>query len=370
MTIYNIKTGYYQLGKRRYRSKIDAMLANTGEHVQWIFNNDEFSKWDWTKEPTDSLETLYRQRAQQLRDSYDHLALFYSGGSDSNNILNIFLRNNIRLDEVVVYWPLELTKNIYTPTHTDFSQNNWLSEWDLVLKPDLQWLAANHPEIKITFVDISESTVSAMENITEDWFVSRASLSPSGPSTIDKYGKYHAVTEHITGRLKTAYIRGIDKPKIMYRDSEYYVFFIDKIINHMDWTGVFDQNTVLEFFYWSPDCVPLMIKQAQIVKKFFEDQPSLRWMISGHSSKKSEAITAYHNIVKPLIYPYWRSSIFQAGKLDSREQMDQITMHLYPEHSVETYYQGWEKFIGAVDPKYIDSDTNDTVGFVSQFYKL
>lgn len=62
---------------------------------------NEFDSVDWKTEPTESMKTLCKQRAQQLRDSYDYLILYNSGGSDSTTVLNAFLDNNIFVDEVV-----------------------------------------------------------------------------------------------------------------------------------------------------------------------------------------------------------------------------------------------------------------------------
>jgi hypothetical protein len=68
--------------------------------VQLIFNQTHFDQVPWQQQPEASLDDLYRQRAQELRDQYDHLVLMYSGGIDSHNILETFLRNQIHLDEV------------------------------------------------------------------------------------------------------------------------------------------------------------------------------------------------------------------------------------------------------------------------------
>jgi hypothetical protein len=58
---------------------------------------------DWSKELDCSLQETYRRRAQQIRDMYDYVVLYFSGGSDSITALNAFVNNNIHIDEVVVY---------------------------------------------------------------------------------------------------------------------------------------------------------------------------------------------------------------------------------------------------------------------------
>ena len=60
-------------------------------------------KSDWSIEPSCSLQEMYRQRAQQIRNTYDYVVLYFSGGSDSITAFNAFVKNNIHIDEVVVY---------------------------------------------------------------------------------------------------------------------------------------------------------------------------------------------------------------------------------------------------------------------------
>jgi hypothetical protein len=56
---------------------------------------------DWTVEPLETFKDLCKEYAQYIRDNYDYVILYYSGGSDSTTILNTFLDNNIKIDEIV-----------------------------------------------------------------------------------------------------------------------------------------------------------------------------------------------------------------------------------------------------------------------------
>lgn len=72
------------------------------EKDDFSFQVDSRFDVDWSIEPKESMEELCYRRAQQLRDQYDYLILYYSGGADSKTILETFLKYNIPLDEVVV----------------------------------------------------------------------------------------------------------------------------------------------------------------------------------------------------------------------------------------------------------------------------
>jgi hypothetical protein len=104
--IYNHK-GAYLVGGVPYANKLEACLALNripgDHHVHWDYHEHVYDHQPWTHEPPVSIEELYRQRALQLREQYDHLVLFYSGGADSHTILQTFIKNNIKIDEVFCF---------------------------------------------------------------------------------------------------------------------------------------------------------------------------------------------------------------------------------------------------------------------------
>jgi len=63
--------------------------------------DDAFDSLDWSIEPIETFKELCKQRALQLRNTYDYIILHFSGGSDSTTVLNSFLDNNIPIDEIV-----------------------------------------------------------------------------------------------------------------------------------------------------------------------------------------------------------------------------------------------------------------------------
>ena len=59
------KFGYYKIGNKKTYSKLEAIELHdrTGVHPEWEFNSAEFSCYDWSKEPSESLGELYKNRA-------------------------------------------------------------------------------------------------------------------------------------------------------------------------------------------------------------------------------------------------------------------------------------------------------------------
>jgi hypothetical protein len=85
-----------------HKNKVQALLEATRLRKQglpcvvwYLWYHDTFKNFNKDLLGKIPLKTLYKERAQQLRDNYDELILYYSGGSDSHNILHTFLQNNI-----------------------------------------------------------------------------------------------------------------------------------------------------------------------------------------------------------------------------------------------------------------------------------
>lgn len=96
---------YWEYNGVKYKRKFKALEA-AGRDVDKItchVFSDKFLTHDFTQEPSESLNELIDIRCHQIRDKYPYIKLWFSGGSDSTTILNGFLRNNIHIDEIIVY---------------------------------------------------------------------------------------------------------------------------------------------------------------------------------------------------------------------------------------------------------------------------
>lgn len=370
--IRNPQLGYWQVGDRKFIDKTTALLESTQtkHHIQWIFNDQEFSKHNWKVEPQDTLETLYAQRARQLRETYDYLILSFSGGSDSVNILRTFLKNHIHLDEIVIQWPHKAAANLYTPNTQDIGQDNWLSEWDFTVRPQLQWLATFHPEIRITVYDYTDDMTNYVKSSMNDtWYLERNTYSPFGHIRHDAIRNIGL--KRLENNQKVGYIYGVEKPKMMYKDNRYYVYFIDLLSGRVALPQYLNiDDCVMEFFYWSPRCVPLMIKQAHVIKRFMEANTACRSLITGHV-KDGDAITKYQDLIEPLIYPghveTFQVSKFRKGHL----AVDKIIIeNIFEDTVLDTYLSGIQELLAEVDQKYYDPETTIVTGLVSPFYEI
>lgn len=311
----NQHLGYYHVGETIFTSKVKALIEGTTRNLQveWKFNNDVFNQVNWTIEPSENILQLYKERAQQLREKYDYLILAYSGGSDSHTILQTFLNNNIRLDEIVVSWAKGLDGS-YTPNKDDIDTSNGLSEWDFTIHPVLKWLAANHPNIKITIHDWASNV--RLQKIEDDYILDRNHN--FAPFAANRW--FLTELPDIRARLdkidKAGLILGCDKPRVCFSDGAYRLYFLDIVASNVGSqisSKLLQDDLHTELFYWSPDSIKILAKQAHLVVKFFETLPGLKKYITWPISKSTNR-QFYETAIRAIIYPEWDLDTFQVNK--------------------------------------------------------
>lgn len=320
------KYGCYICGGITFLSKFKALeyanQINTGV-VRFYYHDHIWDTFDKTLLGKVPLTTLYKERAQQLRDRYDHLVLHYSGGADSHNILHTFLVNNIKLDEVSVRWAKPLRDGkFYTPNKNDQSPTNAVSEWDYAIKPTLDRLKSTHPEIKITIVDFSDKLDDKLvksnniENRIVELNMSRGALF-SLTARLNPKVEQEATTA--TRNKRIGHMFGIDKPIVNIDSTGYNMCFQDAMLENTLMYEAQSQGSV-EFFYWAPDFPILPMEQAyQIALKFKTDAAAKETLFEDWADRDSEIIRnkihAEQQVQKQVLYrDSWSFDTFQAGK--------------------------------------------------------
>lgn len=357
--------GEWRVGSEIFRNKSMALLRATelGADVSYHYYDDIFSSVDRSLLGKIPLSVLYKERAQQLRDKYDHLILYYSGGADSRNILMTFLSNDIKLDTVMVKWPFKAVgKNIY-PITNDPDSINYMCEWDLVIKPDLEWLRRKHPEITIELVDWLEdaSDRSFMDRSFDDLhqftYMSNILRVPSS-SQIEK-------TLANKGK-KVASIYGVDKPVFWLSSDNTFHFLFNDTATTVNPPR--DHNpSGAEYFYWTPDMPIIVYEQCYQLMKWFERnrryRDLARPMPTSLLSKEeiNKRWMKQLEITKSVIYPTTNRIIFQADKpLRSKENFIGVTKDFYLETHPELYKMKaawkyhWNSWMQQIDPRFHD----------------
>ena len=368
------KRGYYLVGDKKYYSKFQAIVASSKTHFfpTFNFNDDIFSAADWKNEPVESITEIYRQRALQLRSKYDHLVLCYSGGSDSTNILHAFLDNNIPIDEIYFYGPFG--SNQGKQGKITNGAEYMIREIDLVAVPYVQELSKKH-KFKVTFYDWSDDIINSFKDPDWIWTDLNARLSPSALVR----NRLHETRPHLDlseqGK-KVGFIYGVDKPKIIIKDDQYYMGFLDLILH-----GVISNCSAAtgnewdydEYFYWTPDMPKLVIKQAHILKNFLESNPVFKNLVSGsHLNTYSfEQKQNWEKIMKKLLYPTVNTDVWQTEKNRTLvfSQTDKWFMDLNDYQARKHWLTGIEEVKRIISPTWFNFESIEE-GFVGSWSKL
>lgn len=318
MSNFNKRLGYYIVGDQEFESKIAAALysVKVNKPMEWIFNNKVFSSYNWQQEPEETLDELYDRRARQIRNKYDYVIISYSGGADSHNMLMSFIRQNLHVDEILV----NTTEKANRLTVNDVNckqATNAGAEHQLQAMPRLKELAPLIPKTKISILDLSDYVFANFEEAKDaSWVLDKKEgLNPAGVSRFN-YLYYSEVRKTFDKDKKIALVMGIEKPKVTIENGNVFVRFIDRIANIVTVTGhVKDYtNTTIEFFYWSPECVPMLIKQGHVVKKWLEANPHIQPDFYAENINFEKIRLVHERVLRSVVYSTWDNNWFQADK--------------------------------------------------------
>ena len=341
------KNGYYQIGDVYCANQITAyqQASRTKQPVKWHFNDEVYNNFNWRSRLNLPITELYRIRAQQLRDKYDYLILWFSGGADSTTALQSFVDNNIHLDEVMIAWPCTRTQGKYTPSF-DPSAENIVSEWDYSIKPQLEWLSKNHPNVKITILD-QLATPDTQEDHADTWTI----VEKHGFATINRQ---RLLDKELQLRYKQhkniACISGSAPPEVSVLDNKWLAVTFN---NNLAAAAMAKSDFLLdgtprnvEYFFWTPDLPELVREQGHIILDFINAYPQNQGVFLQSSpvrkiQKQHNDAELRRNLIKKLVYPKWNLNIFQANKPKDGYLFPTIYNWFHSHHESNSYLQAW-----------------------------
>lgn len=352
-----IPRGKYHVGNDVFWDKITALAqsAKSNQPIRWDFNDELFSVFDWTTEPEQDISYYYTERCKQIRDEYDYIVLHYSGGSDSNNILQHFYRAGIHIDQINVTIPLEYYEK-HTKVTKSIEARDLHNEWYLVVKPDLDWVHDNMPNTKVTIFDFTDDMLNF--NVDQDWILHAGEN--CNPNIVSRMKYYDTVDSKIYDSKRVGHIYGVDKPRVFQKDGQWYFAFLDSILSIISsykpvWLKQDHVNVVN--FYWSPDLVPLLIKQAHLLKQYYESNPQFMNLAELRALDPTE-FELQQNIIKTVVYPFWRKEIFQVKKSSNMifKEFDQWFFDLADSTAKHRWQEGYKYLLQQVPDKWLNKD--------------
>lgn len=239
---------FYTVNNQPYNNVYLAWMnsVETGHPVKFYLNEDQYDKLDWATEPADSFENLMTYRAFELRNKYEKLILYYSGGFDSQTIYNVFAKNKIHLDEIIVAAADEF---VWFPTSA------------------YEWVKRNHwdPHTEITMLNARAPNKNNQFLKGEDWI-----FDSSRTELIRYFNLPFSTTEDMVYEKYSGHrfkcITGYEKPRLVYRNGRWFARQLAMVLDQ----GF--NRPHLEAFFLDPS---LAVKQSHVfknnVKKYIQE---------------------------------------------------------------------------------------------------
>lgn len=341
----NQDLGFYEVDSIKFSSKINALLyaSKTGKGVSWNFNRDVFDNYNWSIEPVESLKELYFKRARQLREKYDYIVMSYSAGADSTNVLESFIQQNLHIDEILVSTTEGANKTIVNDAGVK-SNLNYGAEYKLQIYPRLHELAQRIPQTKINVVDVSGCVFERFKDVKdESWIIGQKEhLNPTALYRFN-YLWEKDIKKRFDKSCSIGYVLGVDKPITFIEQNKFYLTFVDHMVNIAPAESHIEDydNTKIEYFYWSPDSVDMICKQAHTIKKWLDinKQYVTLWTPSSRKDLLYNHRTI-QQLLRTIIYDTWNTDWFQADK-DTRSWFAEIDNWWYVLYHDTQEYKTW-----------------------------
>lgn len=255
---------YYTRDKKIFLNKVKAVeyWKQSKQDIHYYYHDDVYSKINWAIEPPSTLDFYYKEQAQRLRDEYDYVVLFYSGGYDSTNILETFYYNNIKLDKIVCVGAFKQdSRSGVDENHNGEIYHNAIPYiTELGLEKITQLYDYTDYFTNISNFSVYEYGEQWVENVgpwysPHNWFW----------KDIHKY----VVPKHMEDK-KVALIWGKDKPNLVIRNGYSGFYFTD--VASLSYGGISSEPSNIDRinFYWDPKSPLILIKQLHQLKKLKE----------------------------------------------------------------------------------------------------
>lgn len=365
--------GYYQVKDLKIRSKIEASLTATKlkTGLKWNFNEEYFSSLDWSVEPTESIEELYKKRALELREKYDHIVIHFSAGRDSGNIMDTFIKNNILVDEIFIRGPFDHLDKSKVKFHEDY----FYAEIFIAAYPIAKMIKEKYyPNVDITVHDTKVHTVNFFKE-NKNWFeLGNSNLNPGNYYKAD-FDQINPNWRKLAERgKKIGHIIGVDKPRVLKIKERFYFSFIDTPT--IDFCSprmtTIDLPIYNEMFYWHPTCAKMLIKQGHLIKKFIKENEKEHVALQNRSTEYSEETKknddpylylqdrkfSWHEQISNIIYERTLPVLYSCPK--SLCEVRNGYLSWFWEDTNSKYYQNWKNGLDFlftnIDKKLLDEE--------------
>lgn len=253
-----MKNVYYQSKTENFTNALKFWRHVIDENEEFHFHlyDEQFSACDWTTEPYEYFQELCDKRAHQIREKYDHVRLWYSAGRDSHHILTTFLKNKLRIDEIIIMdWSI-MARFATDATIAHDTLLKMYNEYNNIL-PLISVIKPGKEEFNQYF--------------NRDWFLEYGAYGCNYNFNLNHYPSIVETLPGLSIRNNHCDVFGFEKSKVhLDENGRFYFQMNDKNFNQG--LGNTDNN---EWFYLSGDLPELTIKQCHMFINHFKHKTIL-----------------------------------------------------------------------------------------------
>ena len=314
--------GYYSVGNKIFYNNVDAYTEAkaTQGTVKWDFYGEHFQQaHDQGLWKNISLYQLYKQRARQLRQNYDHVTILFSGGWDSRNILNAFEKEQLHIDVIVVYVIPELENSTVA---NDKEPGNWYGEIKYHALPYAREYCKRNPKTKLLEIPWIETTIETYTKLSDEELYFNSRLKPGfwfGRHIT--LSKWPALIKDI-GYKRSCIVQGLDKPCVIHHGMKRAQGFFPegtlRLFAYPRQSLGYNENQIWEFFYWTPDLPEIAIRGWYDLIKLCKTNLLVNQAHNSSTNIKDrfnlKMSTACQESMKNMLYEHFDPTAWQARK--------------------------------------------------------
>lgn len=212
-----------------FDNKLSAIVesTNTSNPIHFC-EPTTYKTHTWHINPCDSWQNILKNRARYIRENSSYVRLWYSGGCDSQCVLDAFVDNNIFIDEIIC-------------SKSGIKSGDY--EIDNVAIPYLKSIKNKISKSKITILEpsLKDYETAYSKNYLFEKF-------PYCSSFIFRLTDFHSSLEKNNSNSLATDVYGKEKPYVIYRNNQWWTYWLDLEVEPTNLT--FQKRT--NFFYDDP----------------------------------------------------------------------------------------------------------------------
>lgn len=310
-TAFDQPNFYYEVAGQRTFNKPEAIMWAQGkmEDIQFFYLDDVWDQVNWQQKPTQTLEHVVDARVRQIRSQFDHVYLSYSGGYDSQSILDAFIRTGARLDGVKI--------RLKRFCQTD--ENIVAVEQAKKIKASLM----PHLDIKIVWLEVEPFVDFYLKN-QDDWITRLGWFEQHFTKSSMQFNQmYNRDYQTVLDQQSYCLLFGSEKPRLWIENGAWYSSMIDLAT---EWL----LNSTVEPFWTSRNMPELHVGQTWGMLDWIESQPFIdvqqvhTFLHQVQQHKAGWDVYRDWNISIGRT-PVWNQYSYQGGNTKSYDAVDPVT---------------------------------------------